>query len=85
MVQREIIQKRKEISEMTEELNSAKTELQNRHNQWDERKRQEEEKDSLRRIKSTFFENQLILSNQQMVNQIEDIIDSEHRWLKNVD
>lgn len=85
MVQREIIQKRKEISELTEELNRAKAELQNMHNQFDERKRQEEEEDSLRRIKATFFENQLILSNQQMVNQIEDIIDSEHRWLKNID
>ena len=85
LAQREIIQKRKEISELTEAVNSAKQKLQNMRDEWEEHKRQEVEEDSLRKIRQTFYENQLILSNQEMVNKIEDIIDSEHRWLESID
>lgn len=83
--QKDIIKKRQDIPKFIHEINRANETLQSMRKEWEEKKRREEEAEHIKMIERTFVENQLIIANQQMVNQIEDVIDSEHKWLKDED
>lgn len=85
LTKKDIIQMRIEIPKFMQQIDTENEALQKMHKEWQERKKAAEEAENIRLIKQTFMENQLILSNQQIVNQIEDIIDTEHKWLKDLD
>lgn len=79
------IQMRKQIPKLEEQINFENEKLQSMRSDWAKKKREEEEKERIKTIERSFIENQLIIANQQMVNRIEDAIDTEHRWLKDLD
>lgn len=85
LAQRNIIQKRNEIPELILKIDAENKTLQNMNHERFERIRSIEESERIKDIERTFKENQLIIANRQMVNQIEDIIDAEHKWLIDMD
>lgn len=85
LMQSEIMQKRKDISNFKDQLWRLSKEFETLTLQSDEERQKAEETERVESMKQNSTEEKMTLENQQLTMELENIVDKEHRWLKDVD